>query len=226
MTSRISRLCAIVAAAAILPAIVISQAQVKTLVLAGHQGSIPVRQFRGKSYVEVDALAQLASGSVSFNGAQVTLAIPAGGENQSGAEASNPNQAQKAGLSKEFLRTAIGELSAIRDWRAALENAIANQIPLSQIPLSQYQGQASTDLRLLQVAASTDDDHSAVGLFANEYEKMKQLNDNYASQTASLTYIPPNSLSNDQLNQSVIACRQSLEAITSSGQFVDNGACN
>ena len=38
----------------------LSQGPLRTLVVAGHAGSVPVTQLRGKSYVEVEALADAA----------------------------------------------------------------------------------------------------------------------------------------------------------------------
>jgi hypothetical protein len=224
MRPSISRICAITAVAIIVPVVVLSQTQVKSLVLAGHEGSVPVRQIRRKNYVEVAALAQMANGSIIFNGDQMTLTLPSVPENV--ARAASPNPAVRAGFSREFLNAAIQEMSAIREWRNTLANAIANQIPLGQAGLGQYQAQASTNLRLTQVAVATDSDRSAAQLFANDYGKMKQLNDKYVAQAASLSYIPTDSLGNDQLDQSIIACGQSLESMTATGQFVDNGACN
>ena len=58
-----------------------------------------------------------------------------------------------------------------------------------------------------------------------EYQKMKQLSDYYLAQRASATYINAAALSNDTLNQSLIACGQALGAVVSSGQFTDESAC-
>jgi hypothetical protein len=224
MRPGISLICAIAAVAIIVPVVVLSETQIKSLVLDGHEGSVPVRQIRGRNYVEVEALAQVANGSISFNGDEMTLTLPSVPENA--ASAASPNPAVGAGFSREFLNVAIQEMSAIREWRDALENAITNQIPLGQAGLGQHQAQASTNLRLTQVAVATDSDRSAAQLFANDYGKMRQLNDKYVAQAASLSYIPTDSLTNDQLDQNIIACGQLLESMTATGQFVDNGACN
>jgi hypothetical protein len=219
----ISRICAIAAVATIVPVIVLSDPQVKSLVVAGHEGSVAVREIRGKNYVEIAALAQLTNGSMSFTGDQVTLTLSV--PENAGSTAS-PNPAVRAGFSREFLNAAIQEISAIREWRNILEKTITSQIPLGQAGLGQYQAEASTSLRLAQVAVATDSDRSAAQLFATDYGNMKQLNDKYVAQAASLSYIPTDSLSNDQLDQSIIACGRSLESMTATGQFLDSGACN
>jgi hypothetical protein len=48
-----------------------------TLIVAGQPGQIPILQMNGKTYVNIDALARLTNGSLSFKGNQVIL-TPAG----------------------------------------------------------------------------------------------------------------------------------------------------
>jgi hypothetical protein len=201
-----------------------SEAHIKTLALAGYMGSVPVRQIHGKSYVEVEALARLASGSVSFHQDQITLTLPASQENAVTAAAAS--QPAKEGFSRDFLRAWIEEMSTIREWHSALESGIRNQIPIWQAWLEPYQSRATTNLQLAQAVATTDADHSAAQLIVNDYEKMKQLNDKYVGRAASARYIAPGSLANDALDQSVVACGQSLEAMAANGQFVDDGICD
>ncbi len=47
-----------------------------TLAVAGYSGEIPVVQVAGKAYVEIDALARLANGSVGYPANQMTLTLP------------------------------------------------------------------------------------------------------------------------------------------------------
>ncbi len=50
--------------------------QTGTLAIAGHSGQIPLIQINGKSYVDVESLARLTQGSLSFQSNQITLALP------------------------------------------------------------------------------------------------------------------------------------------------------
>lgn len=224
MKKKMRRLTMIVTAILTVPVIVMSQGQISTLVVSGHPGSIPVTQLDGKNYVEVEALARIANGSLSFNGNQIMLTLPPVGD-MATAPSDSP-AASKPGFSKEFLRAGIECMSTIREWHSALANAIENQFPVNQSWLTPYQAQATTNLRLVQVAATTDSDRSAAQLIANEYQKMKQVSDKYLAQRADLTYIPPDSLKTDPLDQSIIACGRSLGAMAGSGQFVDDGTCH
>ena len=88
-----------------------SQEQLRTLVVSGHAGSVPVTQMNGKNYVEVEALAQVANGTLSFNGNQITLTLSTASGN---AAAASPEPNNK-GFSKEFLRAGIEAMSTLRE---------------------------------------------------------------------------------------------------------------
>src|SRR5258708_7975567 len=47
-----------------------------SFILSGHSGQAPLIQLHGRPYVAVDALAQLMSGSLSYQGSQITLTLP------------------------------------------------------------------------------------------------------------------------------------------------------
>jgi len=206
----------IVGLAMIVPVLAMSQGKIQKLAVSGHAGSVPVTQVNGKNYVEVEALAQLVSGSLSFHGNQMTLTLDGNGA---------PPKEKEVGLSKDFLRAGIEEMSTIREWHGALTTAIENQVPVIQDVMGPYETSATRNLRLAQVAATTDADHKAAQLITNEFQKMKQLSDSYLAKRAAVTYINADALAADVLNQSLIACGKSLGAMAASGQFVDDGTC-
>ena len=208
----------IVAVPILLCALALSQAKLAELLLSGKPGSIPVLQVNGKNYVEIDALAQLSGGTLSFHGKQVTLTLtptPAGEQ----AEES------KTSLSRGFLRAAIEQMSTIREWHTVLATAIENQFPVTPVVIGPYQERAATNLHLALAAASTDADHSAAQLIDNEYRKMKSLSDSYLAQRAAATYINASALDNDPANQGFAACAQAVGAMIGSGQYSDTAAC-
>jgi hypothetical protein len=198
------------------------------LVLNGYTGTVPVMQVNGKNYVNVEALARVTNGSMSFNGNQIVLTLPAAGSG-GGAAASQqaaPAASQNTGFSKEFLTAAIEEMSTVREWHSALASAIANGFPVTGELVAPYQAQAATNLRLMQVAVSTQSDQGAAQLISNAYQKMKQLSDKYVAKRANLEFVGPDALKNDPLDQSLIACGKSLRSMAGSGQFVDDGTCD
>ena len=134
--------------------------------------------------------------------------------------------AANLGFSREFLRAWIEEMGTIRDWHGVLASAIGTKYALTQDGLAPYQARAMKNLRLAQAAAKTDADQKAAQLIMNEYEKMKELSDKYLAKRAILSYIELDTLKNDALDQSIIACGKSLAAMAASGQFKDDGACH
>lgn len=89
-----------------------------------------------------------------------------------------------------------------------------------------YRAQATTNLRLVSTALSTDSDRNAYQLLSNEFQNMVKLTDKYVAARANMNYISPDALQKDDLNRRFVACGHSLGAMAASGQFVDDGSCN
>ena len=218
----------------VLPALALCQAaqQTRILVLNGQLGQVTVVQMNGRSYVDLETLARVANGTLSFSGNQITLTLPSSTNAPSAASASTsastPTSAPapaNPGLSKAFLKAGIEAMSLVREWHSALASAIQNGFPIAENWLSGYRVQAATGLRLASVAASTDSDQSAMQLLNAEFENMKTLSNNYVAARQSLDYIASDALANDALNQKIVNCGHSLAAMAGSGQFVDDGSC-
>jgi len=111
----------ILAALLALPILALSQAaqQNLTLIVNGRPGVATVVQLNGRSYVEIEALARIANGSLSFKGNQIMLALPASAASAAPAPSPTAEPANQ-GFSKEFLRAGIEEMAAIREWQASL----------------------------------------------------------------------------------------------------------
>src|SRR6266849_5162987 len=128
----------------ILPALALSLAaqQSSSLIIAGQPGSAKVIQIDGRNYVEVEGLARLTNSSISFNGSQIVLTLP-------GATAHTPTPAAPAtGFSKDFVTAGIEAMAQVREWHAALKNAIERSYPLGEDWLTAYRAQAQQALRL------------------------------------------------------------------------------
>jgi len=128
--------------------------------------------------------------------------------------------------SKEFLRAMIEERDAIRGWHSALVSAIGTKYALTPQGLGPYQARAMTNLRLALAAAKTNADQDAAPLVLSEYRKMEQLSDKYLAKRAILSYIELDALKDDELDQRIIACGKSLDAMAASGQFTDDEGCH
>jgi hypothetical protein len=210
----------------IVSALALSQAaqESRTLTVNGQPGQVAVVQMNGRSYVDVEALARVANGSLSFNGNHITLTLPG---DTSMPLAADPSASPTAntGLSKGFLKAGIEAMSMVREWHSALANAIQNGFPIAADWLGGYSNQAAKALRLASVATSTDSDQNAYQLLSNEFNNMKALSNQYVAARQSLNYIAPNALANDRLNQKIIDCGHALAAMAANGQFVDDGSC-
>jgi hypothetical protein len=199
------------------------QQQNGTLVVKNHSGQIPVVQMNGRSYVDLEGLARLVNGSLSFEGNQTVLSLPG----PSGTSAPPPaTQPPESTFSKDFLRAGIEEMSIIREWRSAVVNAVQNGYPVTEAFLNGYRDQAATSLRLTSVAASTDADRNAYHLLSNEFDKMQKLSNKILAARQNMNYIAPDALSDDPLNQQILSCARSLAAMAAAGQFQDDGSCH
>jgi len=216
-------------------ALTLSAAQRHTLVLNGQSTEVPVIFVGRHPYADLEALANALSGSVSSSGAMVALSLPVSSASpapapttSSAAPAPVPTQTvpSNPGFSREFLNAGIEEISTLREWHTALQTAIQNGIPLSEGLLRPYRAQATTNLRLTSVAATTAADRNAYQLLNNAYLNMGKLSDKYVNMRASHTYIAPDALQNDELNKRLMNCGHFLGAMAASGQFSNDGSCN
>jgi len=191
------------------------------LIVTGHPGELAVVGMGGRSYVEIEALARLAKGSLSFNGNQIILTLP-------GAAAPVPatTQTPPSGFTKDFIKAGIEEMSVIREWRITLKNAVQRGYPVTEDWMDAYQARAEQSLRLVSLSASTESDKNAVQLLTNEFNNMKSLSGRFVEANKSRSYVSPESLNDDPLDQRILNCARGLAAMAASGQFVHDSSCH
>ena len=204
--------------------------QSAALTVNGHSGEAPVIQASGRSYVDVEALARITNGSVSFNGNQILLTLPAPGR---GARMTVPPAKQAAapppppaGFSRDFLKAGIEAMAEIREWRSALESAVQYGFPPGDTWINGYSGAAATSISLASAAASTDDDRQGFQLLNNEFNNMQSLSNKMLSARKNMNYIAPDALQNDPLDQKILACGRALGAMAAAGRFQDAESCH
>ena len=201
-----------------------SQTSTQSLVVSGG-GSVPIVQLNGRNYVDVEAFARAAKGSLSFNGSQVILTLSAAGNATALPEPATSSSAPDNGFSPSFLRAGIEGMSALREWHSALASAIENGYPVTQAGLSRYEGEAAADVRLAQVAVKTNADRQGAQLIDNAHRKMKELSEKYVAMRVKMNYVATDALQHDPLNQSLVACGKALAAMAASGQYSDEASC-
>lgn len=206
-----------------IPAFFLAQAAQKsrTFVITGHPGEVAVIERDGHAYVEIEALARMTIGSLSFNGNQIMLTLP-------GAAAPAPaaTQPPPSGFTKDFIRAGIEEMAAIREWRSTLRNSVQRGYPVTEDWVDAYRARAEQSLRLVSVAATTESDRDAVQLLTNEFNNMKKLSDRFLEAEKTRTYISPESLNNDPVDQKILNCARALVAMAANGQFANDGSCH
>jgi hypothetical protein len=214
----------VVAVAVAVPTLALAQVarQTRTLIVNGHSGDTAIVEIEGRSYVELEALVRIANGALRFNGNQISVTLPAGA---SGSDHASTTPPANPGFSKDFLRAGIEQMAVIREWRIALTNAVERGYPVTEDWVGVYRSQATQNLRLASVAASTDADRNAVRLLGSELNNMNKLNQRFLDANQSMTMVATDALKGDPLDQKIVNCGHSLAAMASSGQFVDDGSC-
>ncbi len=190
--------------------------------MTGYTGTVPLLQIDGKSCVDVEALARLTNGSISFHSNQMTLTLSA----PPPGAAPPKEQAPKKGFSEDFLKAGIEAMTSIREWRIAIVRAIQGNYPLTEDWVGGFRRTAESKVALASAAAATDDDRNGLPLLRNELGNMQKLNDKYLGLRQSLTYIEPDALENDDLDRQILSCSRGLEALAATGHFQDVPSCH
>ena len=220
---------AILAGAGVLSGVGLAQAQQQassTFTVMGHSGQAPVIQKDGRSYVDVEGLARVTGGTLGFQGSQIVLTLP-GSLVRPGVPAPPPPLTEKTGFSRDFLRAGIEGMSEIREWRAAIENAVRTNNPVDDSWVSPLRRGSESSIAIAVSTASTDSDRKAVPLLQNQLNNMRQLSDRLLDMRRRMSFVQTNLLDSDPLDQRILACARGLAAIAvPGGQFEDIAACH
>lgn len=191
-----------------------------TLIIAGYPGEAQLVEINGKSYVDLQTLALITKGTLSFKPNQtiLTLRPPV-------AEAPPPPPPPKPGLSRAFTQAGIEELSVIREWRTQIVNAVQTNTPIDGDSIAARHRLAEKNLSLAAAAVSTDDDRSAYPLLVAELNNMQKLSDAYFTLRSQAAFISPESFGNSALEEQILSCAQGFTSMTESHEFQDQAAC-
>src|SRR6267143_6531301 len=205
----------------------------KILVVNGKSAGPAVRQIDGRSYVDIETLAQVTNGVVTIERHRIVLTIPA---SDSAAPASVPPATATAapaqppqGLSRDFASAAIAELAEMREMRGAIRAMITYGLAVSNNWAQDDQGRVMTGLRQAEVAATTEDDQHALQLLENEAGKLTSWADSVFAARQVLNgaaTVDPNALQNDPALAKIRSCGQFLNAMLVSGAFADDSSCH
>jgi len=199
-----------------------------TLVVAGYPGQAQLIEINGKSYVEVETLALVTKGTLSFKANQTILTLHAAlPEVQASTTLPSPptEAATKPALSRAFIQAGVEEISVIREWRNAIVNAVQINTPVSEDWVAARHRLAEKNLALASAAISSDDDRSAYPLLSAEFNNMQKLSDLYLAARNQYKFISPENFGNSALEDQIQSCAQGLASMTENHEFQDQAAC-
>jgi hypothetical protein len=198
----------------------------RALVINGHIVPDAVVQINGHFYADIDALAESARATVKFLPDRVVLTM-----SEEGVQLPPPQAAvslTKEGITKEFARAALGQLSSMREWKDAIIRMIKAGEPAGA-KLQGYRDQAVESLRLASVSATTNSDQNALQLLRNEFAYMQQWDSSVTAANLAMSgeqAVNPNFPQNDAIVARISNCHSFLNSMIVSGVFADNSACH
>jgi hypothetical protein len=195
----------------------------KMLVVNGKTVGAPVVQIDGRSYVDIDTLAQLTNGVVTVQPDRIVLTI-----RTSNSSAAPPSQAPE-GLSKEFAREAIALLAEMREWRGAVGTVLTYNVPVVGTWPQDYHDRVEAGLMQVALAASAPLDRDALQLLRNEFANLSAWANSVITTRQSLNAtksVDPNAMQNDQALAKVSDCSSFLSGMLVSGTFADSPSCH
>ncbi len=196
--------------------------QTNSLVVRGYEGQAPVVTVEGRHFVDVEALAQITSGSVGFRNGRLELTLPAASGN-----ASESPSAQ--GFSRQFMTGAIETIASMREWGSTLVVAIQNGYPIGNA-MNTYRGRAMDRLRIASASVSTEADRRGMELLQNEFNSVQawsyKLVNAQRTMSAGDLSTSEDALKNDDLYQKIVQCGQFLGPMLAGGAFQDDPSCH
>jgi len=200
--------------------------QQQTLVINGHSGTAMVYRIDGKYYVDLEAIAKIAQGSIGVSGDQIVLTLS--GDRSADVHASNP--AAAPAMSTDFMKASLQTLTILKDWSDSLAYAIQRGVPGDGSRLIVFHDRAADQLRLAKVAASNQSDLNALRLLTNHFNAVSAWSDKLVAERKSMNTakysIAADSLANDESYQKITGCATFLRTMLPGGQFEDNNVCN
>jgi hypothetical protein len=203
--------------------------QFRTLVVNDYSGKVALLEMGDKTYIELRRLAEVAHGSIAYEGSRVILTLP-------GAAASAPASTVKSeepnasALTRDFIKAGIEEISLMREWASTLANAIQNGYPVNESWVASYRSRAQSGLGLVSAAVSSDGDRNGFQLLQKEFDAVQEwsskLLEARTSMNAAKYALSPAALQNDPLSQKIVTCGRYLGQMLAGGVFQDDPSCH
>jgi len=206
-----------------------TQSQRETLSIEGYSGQANVIRSQGRVFVDVQDLARITNGSLSFEKGRMILTLP-------GSESAEPaaDGAGKTGFSGAFMKAAIEAMASIREWGGTLLVTVQNGYPVGNTmagnTIVEFQNRAADSVALASAAASTEADYRGLELLRNEFNNVQAWADRYVTARNSLSAanltMSESPLKDDREAERIVRCGQFLAQMFAGGTFQDDAACH
>lgn len=199
----------------------------EALSVQGCPGRVSIVQIQGRDLVDVQELARITNGSLSFDGDRIILNLRCDGSKPTTDETAKP------GFSRPFMKAAIEAMASIREWGGMLYITVQNGYPVGNTmagnTIEAYHGRAADAVGIAATAASNESDSRGLELLRNEFNNVQSWSDRYIKARSRLSAaeytIRENALQNDQEVQNMVQCGQFLAQMFAGGTFQDASAC-
>lgn len=201
---------------------------IRTLVVNGRTVETAIVDVEGRSYVDIEGLAQVIGGSVTFEPNQITLTLPEPAPAATPADASAAAPQAADDMSKQFQQLAVFTLAEMREWRGAISAVVTSGAPVVGTWPEDYHDRVGNDLLQATLGASTVQDNQAVQLLQQEYALLSDWASQVLGERKALDAsrsIDPNSLQNDKALAKISKCGQFLSSMIVGGNFYDDSSC-
>jgi len=209
----------------------------RALIVNGETLDAGVILVEGRSYVDIEGLAEGMGGSVTFEANQISLTIPAAPLSapltpppSTAPQTPPPSTAPQTpqGMSKDFQKIAVFTLAEMREWKGAIGTVVTSGIPVVGTWSQDYHDRIEADLMQAVLAASTDPDRQALELLQQQLTRLSEWADTVLGEREALNAdktIDPNSLQKDQSLAKISQCGQFLSSMIVSGTFSNDSSC-
>ena len=213
-----------------------SKVQERTVIVNGHSGRAMIYEIDGRSFIDLNALAQITNATLSFRGTEISLTIPFSEVGTLPGDAASRQHVQHGiesganALSSNFMTAAIQDLALIRDWGTTLALAITKGAPGDGSRLVVPRDRAAEGLRLAKVSVTTDGDRYAMQLLTNHFDNVRTWQEHLVTARKSMSTanysMSEDALSRDPVFQKLATCSEFLGTMLPNGTFSDNSACH
>ena len=215
------RFAAIVLILSALGAVLVAQ-RPRSLIVNGKSVGQALLLVRGRTYVDVEMLAQALDGSVTLQPDRVVLTLP-------GVEGGDANASQPETMSREFASTALGAVALMREWRVAIETMISQQLPIAGTYFQDFQDRAVEGMRQAGVVAANSQDQQAYQLLQTGFSLQAKWAGNAIATRQALDAtrtMSPDVLKNDVELQKISDCSKSLGPMLAIRRYADIPTCH